>query len=118
MPIHELKTWPKYFEAVWNGSKAFEIRKDDRAYAVADTLFLREYDPEKKDHACTYGCDEPGSDPCPMLGMYTGRELTTRVDYILRGGTFGLERGNVIMSITLLQRATSSTRLPKVTGPC
>ena len=38
---HELKTDAKVFEAVKLGEKTFEIRKDDRAYAVGDLLILR-----------------------------------------------------------------------------
>lgn len=40
MKTHELKTWPKYFEAVRTGVKTFEIRKDDRdeRFKVGDRL--------------------------------------------------------------------------------
>ncbi|MBC2294734.1 DUF3850 domain-containing protein [Listeria booriae] len=40
--IHELKTEQAYFSEVWDGKKRFEIRKDDRNFAVDDTLVLRE----------------------------------------------------------------------------
>ncbi|MES2459879.1 MAG: DUF3850 domain-containing protein [Armatimonadota bacterium] len=43
--IHELKTIPPYFEAVWKGDKTAELRKNDRGFAVGDTLVLREYIP-------------------------------------------------------------------------
>ncbi len=39
---HELKTWPEYFDLTWRGLKNFEIRKDDRGFAVGDTLTLIE----------------------------------------------------------------------------
>jgi hypothetical protein len=41
---HELKTLPKYFKAVWEGKKTFEVRKDDRDYQVGDDLLLQKYD--------------------------------------------------------------------------
>ena len=41
---HELKTLLKYFKAVINGNKTFEVRKDDRDYQVGDELLLRKYD--------------------------------------------------------------------------
>ena len=44
---HELKCHPKYLRRVADGSKTFEIRKDDRDYQVGDVLMLKEYDPEK-----------------------------------------------------------------------
>ena len=38
--IHELKTLPKYFNAVCDGKKTFEVRKDDRNFQIDDTLVL------------------------------------------------------------------------------
>jgi len=37
---HELKTLHCFFEAVKSGVKNFEVRKDDRGFAVGDTLRL------------------------------------------------------------------------------
>ena len=42
--LHELKILPEYYDAVVNGIKTFEIRKNDRNYKVGDTLWLREFD--------------------------------------------------------------------------
>lgn len=39
--VHELKVLPKYFRALSDGVKSFEIRKDDRGYMVGDILVLR-----------------------------------------------------------------------------
>lgn len=62
--IHDLKTWPVFFESVATCEKTFEIRKGDRCYNVGDTLFLREFDPEKQNYTgrqvlrvVTYICD-------------------------------------------------------------
>lgn len=58
--VHELKTWPKYFEEVFSGRKNFELRINDRDFKVGDILHLVEFD----------------------NNQYTGRSLTKRVTYI------------------------------------
>lgn len=42
--IHALKTEPQFFEAVIDGSKTFEVRKNDRDFRVGDYLALNELD--------------------------------------------------------------------------
>ena len=51
--IHELKTWPEYYSQVRDGHKRFELRKDDRGFAVNDLLILREFDPDEQTYT---GC--------------------------------------------------------------
>ena len=63
---HYLKTLPEYFNAVENGTKPFEVRKNDRNYQVGDTLHLQEY----------------------SNGAYTGREISKKICYILDNPTF------------------------------
>lgn len=75
---HELKTWPQNFRAVRSGDKRFEIRRDDRGFAVGDTLKLREWNPE--------------------TGQYTGAVDYVVVTYILRGVP-GLSDEFCVMSI-------------------
>lgn len=43
--FHELKTWPKYFDAVKSGQKKVEIREGDRDFRVDDLLRLNRFDP-------------------------------------------------------------------------
>ncbi|MDP4117696.1 MAG: DUF3850 domain-containing protein [Bacillota bacterium] len=43
---HHLKTVQPYYDASATGEKTFEIRKDDRNYAVGDILHLYEWDGE------------------------------------------------------------------------
>ncbi len=43
--LHDLKVWHEYFDALKDGSKTFEVRKNDRDFKVGDTLNLREWDP-------------------------------------------------------------------------
>ena len=46
MTRHELKCWPAYFAAVRSGAKRFELRKNDRGFALGDQLAIREWDPD------------------------------------------------------------------------
>ena len=41
---HELKCKEKYFKAIWNGDKTFEIRKNDRYFEERDEVLLQETD--------------------------------------------------------------------------
>lgn len=77
---HNLKTWPEHFQAIKSGDKKAELRKNDRAFQVGDTLVLEEY--------------EPGGAP-----HYTGDNLKTTVTHILHGPAFGLADGFVVISI-------------------
>jgi hypothetical protein len=40
--IHWLKTDQPFFDAIWDGDKTFEIRKNDRNFAEGDLLILGE----------------------------------------------------------------------------
>lgn len=41
---HNLKILPEYYIAVSDGSKTFEIRKNDRDFHLGDIVMLQEYD--------------------------------------------------------------------------
>lgn len=43
---HELKIWPQYYSRVYNGTKNFEIRENDRCFQFGDTVILREWNPD------------------------------------------------------------------------
>lgn len=86
MTEHELKCWPEFFEALRDGVKPFELRKDDRGFQVGDILRLREWD--------------------PATNAYSGQELRRRVTYKLshRPGAgcaadLGLKEGYAILGI-------------------
>lgn len=77
---HELKTWESYFHGIADGSKPFEIRRDDRGFRIGDTLWLRE---------TRYGS-----------GEYTGREARRTISYILRHEEdLGLSSGFAILGL-------------------
>ena len=64
---HELACWPEPFDAVVDGRKRFEWRRDERGYAVGDWLLLRKWDPTSRQWV---------ADAAPVR---------VRVTYILRG---------------------------------
>ena len=59
MTVHELKTWPQFFNEIAIGRKTIEVRHNDRGFQVGDTLVLLEWDPKVR--------------------AYTGSRLTCRV---------------------------------------
>jgi len=84
MGDHVLKTWPDAWDAIANGSKRFEWRRDDRGFAVGDWLILEKWDPNSAS---------------PVLGNWgQPRTIDVRVTYILRGA-FGIPDGFCVMSI-------------------
>ena len=75
------KILPWYFEAVRNGSKTFEIRKDEDGFEVGDHIIL---------------CEWSGT-------AYTGFTLEAEVTYILRDAEqYGLMPGFCILGIKAL----------------
>lgn len=77
--IHELKTWPVYFNAVINDVKTFEVRKADRKFKLGDILLLKEWNPETE--------------------SYTGACCTRVITYVLPGGQFGIIPGFVVLGL-------------------
>lgn len=45
MAEHELRCWPPWFQDIFDRKKTAELRDDDRAFAVGDTLRLKEWEP-------------------------------------------------------------------------
>lgn len=43
---HDLKIWSQYYTMILDGSKPWEIRKNDRNFQKGDLLRLNEYNPE------------------------------------------------------------------------
>lgn len=76
--IHTLKLADKFWDAVKNGPKTFEIRKDDRHFEVGDTILFKHV----------------GGSGHWVMGPY-------RVTYILRSADFpdGIRDGYVVMGI-------------------
>lgn len=78
---HELKVWPAYFARLLDGSKTFEIRRDDRGFQPGDRLTLREWNPTGT--TTLFG----------GVGAYTGRQVVRTVGFVAKGTMFGLALG-------------------------
>lgn len=76
MARHELKCWPEFYSEVDAKRKTFEIRENDRHFAVGDELLLREFVPHG-------------------VG-YSGRSLVRRVTYVT---SFQQRPGYVVMGL-------------------
>lgn len=94
---HELKILPPYFEAVIDGRKTFEIRKDDRGFQAGDTVTLREYDPEYKGY---HRSEEQ---------MYTGRKHSAGIGYVT---AYEQQPGYVVFSLVPNDQASGARSVP------
>ena len=81
MQTHELKAWRSYFEALWDGRKPFELRRDDRGFRAGDRLVIREFD------------NSPN-------GGYLLRWIEADVSYVLKNcESFGLMENHAILGL-------------------
>lgn len=76
---HDLKIVEPYYSAVARGEKTFEVRYNDRAYEVGDTIRLHPYDADKQQYM-------------------RGRVLMFLITYILRDYP-ALDGGFVILQL-------------------
>lgn len=91
MSRHVLKVAPPYFEAVADGRKTFEVRRNDRAYQTGDILTLWEFNAKGAMSPCTaFPCAscKPRSVDCVVTFVYSGDP---------RFG--GLEPGTVVLAL-------------------
>ena len=81
MKVHQLKTWEPYFSAVIDGSKPFEVRRDDRGFQRGDHVRLVET------------AQQDGE------WLPTGRAAQYMITYVLPGGQFGIKPGYVVLGL-------------------
>ena len=93
MTRHTLKLHEKYFDAVKNGIKTFEIRKADRDYKVGDTLHL----------VRLYVQKEARNNLHEVCGVNPSDYIDAAVTYILTHDDFpvGIPEGYVVMGIAI-----------------
>jgi Domain of unknown function (DUF3850) len=89
MAVHEIKIAQRYFDAVHENRKTFEIRINDRGYQVGDTLSLREITATKNDLGQTVAIN------------YTGRKIEKVVTYIISLKAFFSDHPGIIAGVTV-----------------
>lgn len=70
MKTHKVKSHPKPFSQVWDGSKRHEVRINDRGYEQGDGIILEEFNPH--------------------TNQFSGRTIEAVVGNVTQGGNFGL----------------------------
>lgn len=89
MVTHELKVLSKFFPSLVDMSKPFEIRSDDRHYAVGDTCIFKEIH-----------MSEWNGDPDKEDFIYSGRKCVRRVTYVLSHEMWNMvPKGCVILGL-------------------
>lgn len=95
--VHAVKAYPRYYRHLVLGDKSFEVRKNDRPYAVGDILAVNEFIP----------IDQIESKANPdwlatlrkvKTGYYTGAGELFKITYILDDPQFCKE-GMVILGL-------------------
>lgn len=82
--IHILKLEECYWQAILQGKKKSEVRKDDRDFQSGDNIVF----------AINYPLNN--AEPEPIM------EYQFKITHVLRGGQYGIESGYVVLSIELL----------------
>lgn len=95
---HRLKVQPPYFDALMDGSKTFEVRKNDRAFQRGDVLQLAEWHPHRSGYTDCWKCRNAAWD-----GHFTGREVGARVTFVYAGDPRfgGIEPGHVVLAVAV-----------------
>jgi hypothetical protein len=83
---HKLKCWPQFYQDIFDDVKQFELRLDDRKYAVGDRIELKEFN--------------------PYTNKFTRREMVLFITYILKDFP-GIEKGYVIFGFKIVDKGGS-----------
>lgn len=92
---HSLKVVPPYFDAIVDGTKPFEVRRNDRAFQRGDFLLLHEWHPQN------HGDDRCRACRNGMPGHYTGHRTARWVTFVYAGDPRfgGIEAGTVVLGL-------------------
>lgn len=85
MTEHTLKTLAPFFDAVEDGSKTFEVRKNDRGFAVGDILVLTRFLHSDVSHG--------------IVPSHSPQHIRKRVTYVLPGGQYGIDSDYCVLGM-------------------
>lgn len=81
--VHELKTWPVYFDAVKTGEKTYEVRQNDRFFQTGDYVKLL----RMRENSFGSGYDT------------FEKPLLFKIGAVLQGGQFGIAPSYCVFSL-------------------
>ncbi len=99
--IHTVKCYPEFFRALADGSKPFEVRKNDRVYETGDFLAINEFLPEDDPYTIRSGTADNGGGDFRRAadgGYYSGKCALFRITYVLDDPRFCKE-GMVVLGL-------------------
>ncbi len=103
MRTHSLKTWPEPWHAVRSGAKTFEVRRDDRGFAVGDELLLRLFDPSESKQMSGGFVLVEGVSHFGKTWEEAAQTIRCAVTYVLPGGRFGLDAQWCVLGIKVIE---------------
>ena len=80
---HHLKTLDMFFDAVKDGRKTFEVRKNDRGFQTGDILVLDRYE----------------ETPIGLRQTVPFRTVRKRISYLLQGGQYGIDPAYCVLGL-------------------
>ena len=89
---HDLKTLDRYYDAIVDGRKTFEVRLNDRAFQTGDIIRLRKVN--DKGYYVDY------------ILAWTERRIT----YVLQGGQFGIEPRYCVLGLAPVPEPSPETK--------
>ena len=87
IPYHELKCIDYLFDSVKDGSKPFDVRKNDRGFQTGDIVELVKIDKD--------GYYVPEN----LDNKFSRQTLKRKITFILQGGQFGIQSGYCVLGL-------------------
>ena len=92
---HVLKVAPEYWSAIADGSKTFEVRRNDRAFQKGDVLVLYPTHDERGNEVCSLQCTDVNCSRRPPIERRT-------VTFVFSGDPGLRDLGGVIPGYVVL----------------